>query len=98
MSGYKLSRTAQREVADIVTYFHREISPNVADSIETQLFTAFADLADGRAFGHARNEFAKTNVLFYAAKPYLIIFRKTRATVFVLHVIHGSRDLKRILQ
>ena len=98
MPSYKLSRNAIREVADIVGYLHREAGSSVADKTEKRLFAAFSDLAEGRALGHRRTELTERNVLFHFADPHLIVFRKTRQTVYVVHVIHGSRDLKRILQ
>ena len=98
MAGYKLSRNAILEVADIVGYLHREVGSSVADKTEKRLFAAFSDLAEGRALGHRRTELTERNVLFHFADPYLIVFRKTAQTIYIVHVIHGSRDMKRLLQ
>jgi plasmid stabilization system protein ParE len=96
--GYKLSRNALREVAEIVGYLHRESGSSVADKIERRLFAAFSDLAQGRALGHRRSELTARDVLFYFTDPYLVVFRKTRQTTYVVHVVHGSRDLKQLLK
>jgi len=94
---YQLSRTAVKEVADIIGYLHSEAGHTVANKTEKRLFAAFSDLAEGRAFGHRRTDLTDRNVLFHFADPYQIIFRMTRQITYVVHVIHGSRDLKRIL-
>jgi plasmid stabilization system protein ParE len=98
MGRYKLSRTAINEVAEIIGYLHRETDPAVADKMEKKLFAAFNDLSTGHVVGHRRIELTDRNVLFHLARPYLIVFRKSGETIFVVHVIHGSRDLKRLLQ
>ncbi len=98
MTGFRLSRTAIREVADIIGYIHREAGSESADKIERRLFAAFRDLVEGRALGHRRRDLTERDLFFYFADAYAIVFRKTRQTTYIVHVIHGSRDLKRIVQ
>jgi plasmid stabilization system protein ParE len=98
MARYKLARTAINEVAEIIGYLHRETDPALADKTEKTLFTAFNDLAEGRVVGHRRTELTDRKVLFHLARPYLIVFRKAGEMIIIVHVIHGSRDLKRLLQ
>ncbi len=85
-------------MADIVGYAHREAGSSSADKIEKRLFAAFSDLVEERALGHRRRDITERDVFFYFADAYAIVFRKTRQITYVVHVIHGSRDLKRILQ
>ena len=96
-AGFRLSRTALREVAGIVTYLHSAAKASAADKVETFLFRAFNNLASGRAVGHKRSDLTDKKVLFYMADPYAIVFQKSAGVVNIVHVIHASRDLKKLL-
>ena len=72
--------------------------PSVADKSEARLCCTFRDLSGSRALGHRRTELTERNALFHFADPHLVVFRKSGQTIFIVHVVHGSRDLKRLLQ
>jgi plasmid stabilization system protein ParE len=95
--GYKLSGKALLDVAEIVSYLHREVNPAAATRTENRLFSVFRLLARLQAVGHRRTDLTKKPVLFHAAHPYIIVLRRTGPTTQILRVVHGSRDLKSLL-
>jgi plasmid stabilization system protein ParE len=97
VARYYLTKKALRDVAEIVGYFHRELSASAADEIERRLLSAFRDLAEGPHLGHQRPELTSQRLLFHSAQPYVVVFRRRKQMVQVLHVIHGKRDITRLL-
>ena len=85
-----------RDVAEIVTYLQREVSATAASKTEDQLFAAFGQIAHLPGLGHQRTDLTDKKVLFQTSPPYLIVFRRSRTCVSIVHVVHGSRDLKRL--
>ena len=97
MPGYRLSRTALREVGKIISDLHRDASPNIATAMERQLFLAFGDLGRLPALGHPRPDLTAKRLLVHTSKPYMIAFRREAGRAMIVRVFHGGRDLKRLL-
>ncbi len=97
MPGYRLSKTALKEVGKIISGLHADVSPDIATAMERQLFSAFADLGRLPAMGHPRPDLTPKRLLFHNSKPYMIAFRRQAGRVMIARVVHGSRDLKKLL-
>jgi plasmid stabilization system protein ParE len=97
MPGYRLSQTALREVGSILGELHANASPSAADATERQLFSAFQLLGRFPRIGHPRPDLTAKRLLFHNSKPYLIAFRREADLVSIVHVVHGARDLTRLL-
>lgn len=58
---------------------------------------AFEGLADIPGKGHKRPDLTNRDVLFFSVYQYMIVYR--RATlVEIVAVLHGKRDVKRLLK
>jgi hypothetical protein len=55
-------------------------------------------LADMPGMGHRRRDVKDARLLYWAVHPYLIVYRFTRRTVYILRVVHGSRDLRKLFR
>lgn len=97
MSGFRLTAPALRDVAEIITYHHRNSLPNVAGDLESLLFRAFNNLASSPAMGHKRSDLTDRNVLFHYERPYCIVFRRTERGTQILRVVHEARDLRKLI-
>jgi len=97
MPGYRLSKTALKEVGKIISGLHADVSLDVATAMERQLFSAFADLGRLPGIGHPRPDLTPKRLLFYQSRPYMIVFRRQAGRAMIARVVHGSRDLKRLL-
>lgn len=68
-----------------------------ANRIENEILEAFADLAATPGKGHRRSDLTKRNVRFYTLYQYMVVYRVGRS-LGIVAVLHGKRDLKRILR
>lgn len=99
MSGYILSPESEEDVFEIWSYLAKEAGVNLANRIESELFEKFDLLAQNPGLGHKRHDLTNLGVLFYRAfpYPYMIIYRQ-KAPLEIVGVLHGMRNVKRILQ
>ena len=58
---------------------------------------AFEGLADVPGKGHTRPDLNSRDVLFFSVYQYMIVYRRTEV-VEIVAVLHGKRDLKRLLR
>jgi plasmid stabilization system protein ParE len=70
---------------------------DVADRIQTELVDTFEALADFPGRGHKRPDLTSRNVLFLSVYQYMIAYRAT-GKIEIVAVLHGKRDLKRLLK
>jgi plasmid stabilization system protein ParE len=80
------------------TYLTREASAEAAERIEARIFGAFDDLTRLPPIGHRRLDVRRSDLLFHVVDPYLIAFRREREQVMIIRVLHGRRDVPRILR
>ncbi|MGA8431874.1 MAG: type II toxin-antitoxin system RelE/ParE family toxin [Candidatus Sulfotelmatobacter sp.] len=78
-------------------YLLTETGLAVADKIQGELVNAFEGLAEAHDKGHKRPDLTKRDVLFFTEYQYMIVYRRA-ATVQIVAVLHGKRDVKRILK
>ncbi len=95
--GFRLSGKALRDVAEIVTYHHRNSSANIANEIESQLFAEFRKIGGSPSIGHRRSDLTDKDVLFHYARPYFILFRRKKGSAQILRIVHESRDLRKFI-
>jgi len=96
VSEFELSRQALRDLEKIRRRLHHEASLAVADMVEDAIFAGIAEVARLSMIGHRRPDMHDKSLLFYYVYEYAIIFQR-KPQVVVLRVIHGARDMPRIL-
>lgn len=97
MKGYLVSPEAENDLRQIWRYLLGEASLAVANRIQDELVEAFEGLADMPAKGHKRPDLIGRDVLFFSVYQYMIVYRRTKM-VEIVAVLHGKRDVKRILK
>lgn len=96
MSAFLLSPEADEDVWNIWRHLAEETGVNVANRIEADLFHAFEMLARTPGIGHRRADLTRHPVFFFAVYQYMIVYRKS-LPLEIAAVIHGRRDVQRIL-
>jgi plasmid stabilization system protein ParE len=96
MPGYRLSKTALKEVGKIISDLHADVHAEAATSMESQLFAAFSELGRFPRVGHPRPDLTSKRLLFYNSKPYMIAFRVEAGRAMIVRVVHGARDLSKL--
>jgi len=94
---YLVAPEAEDDLRRIWRYLLGEAGPAIANRIQGELVDAFEGLADVPGKGHKRPDLTSRDVLFFSVYQYMIVYR--RATmVEIVAVLHGKRDVRRLLK
>jgi plasmid stabilization system protein ParE len=93
---YVLAPEAARDLVTIWRYVNKESSRETADRVES-IRSKIAFLADTPGARHWRRDLTSAHVRFFAVYSYLIVYRPETNPLQVVNVLHGSRDVERIL-
>jgi plasmid stabilization system protein ParE len=97
MRGFLLSPDADEDVFQIWSYLFQRAGIETANRIESELYDAFEALTATPGQGHRRSDLTNQPVLFFALYQYMIVYR-VKTSLEIVRVLHGKRDLGRILQ
>ena len=62
------------------------------------LFETFEALAGTPGQGHKRTDLTSEAVLFFLVYSYLVVYRPEKRPLEIVAVIHGARDVRRVLE
>ena len=94
---YQLTEPAQRHVEDIGAFIAQD-SVEAALKVLDALEAAFELLADQPGIGHTREDLTEKPVKFWSVYSYLIVYDPATRPLTVLAILHGARDLTRVLK
>jgi len=94
---YLVAPEAESDLQQIWRYLLGEAGLAVANRIQDELVGAFEGLADTPGKGHRRSDLTTRDVLFFSVYQYMIVYRQT-SVVEIVAVLHGKRDMTRLLQ
>lgn len=94
---YIVAPEAENDLWQIWRYLFDEAGLEVADRIQEELFAAFQQLVEFQGSGHRRPDLTARDVLFCRVYQYMIVYRRA-ARIEIVAVLHGKRDMKRILR
>jgi antitoxin ParD1/3/4 len=97
MPGYVISPEALEDLQNIQDFIALD-NPKAAERVIEQLFAAFESLAKFPHKGHLRPDLTKRNVRFWPVGSYLVVYRVTRRSLQVAAILHGARDVLRVLE
>ena len=97
MSRYILSQEARNDLREIKDYI-AEDSIEAARRLMSEFRQAFRKLSKTSGIGHTRGDLTNKPVLFKPVRSYLIIYRQRIQPLEIVAVLHGKRNLKRILR
>ena len=96
MSGYVISRAADRDLDDLWDYIALD-SVDAADRLIAKLMDAFDALVRHPGMGHQRHDITNCPVLFWALGNYLVVYRAEHSPIEIVAVVHGARDVPTFL-
>lgn len=97
MKPYVVAPDAESDLQQIWRYLLGEAGLAVANRIQGELVEAFESLADVPGKGHRRPDLTSRDVLFFSVYQYMIVYRRA-ALVEIVAVLHGKRDVRRLLK
>jgi plasmid stabilization system protein ParE len=100
MSGYVFTSLAKADVFDIWSFI-AEANEAAADRGEQAIYDACAFVAETPMRGHSRPDLSARPLRFWTLTRYpnyAIVYRPETAPLEIVAVIHGKRNIRRILK
>ena len=96
MKGYVLSPAATADIEQILAFLD-EHAPHAVDAVLARVRAAMRRIAARPGIGHLREDLADKPLRFVTVWNYLIVSRIARP-VEIVRVVHGARDVARMLR
>ena len=96
MSRYVLSARARSDLKQIWSSIADD-NIDAADKVRNTIRSALEKLARTPFIGHTRKDVNSPDYRFYVVYSYLIVYRPETNPLEVVRIVHGARDLKRVL-
>ena len=97
MRRYILAPEAALDLVEIWRYLKNKASVEIAERVERAIREKIVFLASMPGAGHWRRDLTDESVRFFAVYSYLIVYRPETKPLQVVAILHGSRDVERIL-
>lgn len=94
---YSLAPEAARDLVDIWRYVKSNASLEMAERVESVIREKIVFLARVPGAGHWRRDITHHAVKFFAVYSYLIVYRPETNPLHVVAILHGRRDIGRLL-
>ncbi len=95
---YILAPQAALDLAEIWCYIKEHTGLTIADRVESAIREKMAFLAGTPAAGHSRKDLTDEDVKFFPVYSYLIVYRPQTKPLQIAAILHGRRDVERILK
>lgn len=97
MNTFRLSPEASQDIIEIYEYIAQD-SVEAAQRVRLELLKAMRGLAEMPGNGHRREDLTKGPVLFWTVRSYQAIYRTRGQPLDIVAVLHGKRNIRRILK
>ncbi|MGA3017929.1 MAG: type II toxin-antitoxin system RelE/ParE family toxin [Bryobacteraceae bacterium] len=100
MSDYALTALAKTDIFDIWSYIADD-SEDAANRVEQAIYDACAFVSDTLLSGHFRADLTTRALRFWTITRYpnyIVVYRPETAPLQVVAVLHGKRNMRRILK
>jgi antitoxin ParD1/3/4 len=95
---YVLAPQAAQDLVEIWRYIKGQSSIATADRVESTIKDRIAFLSQNPGAGHWRKDLTNQKVKFFSAYSYLIVYRPETNPLQVVSILHGRRDMERVLK
>ena|ERR1039457_116617 len=92
-----LAPEAAIDLVEIWRYLKKKANVEIAERVERAIRDKVVFLASMPGAGHWRRDFTDEPVRFFAVYSYLIVYRPETKPLQVVAILHGSRDVERVL-
>ena len=97
MSEFVLTQAAKGDLLKILEYLEGD-NPNAVLKVVNALDAAMQLLANNPGVGHLRPDLTPQEVRFWSVFRYLVIYRPDTKPLEIIRVLHGKRDVRRLLE
>ena len=96
MSRFVLTPAAEGDLLKIIEYLEGD-NPNAVLKVVDAIDQAMQRLAESPGIGHVRPDLTDEDVRFWPVFKYLVVYRPESKPLEIVRVLHGRRDVERIL-
>ena len=99
MSSYGFTPQAVDDLFDVWSYIARD-NFEAADRVEAAIYQACAFLAEAPGRGQTRKDLSKLSLRFWIVQRYpnyIIVYDPKTKPLQIIRILHGKRNLNRIL-
>ena len=96
MNRIVLTPAAEGDLLKIIEYLEGD-NPSAVLKVVDALDQAMQRLAENPGIGHVRPDLTGEDVRFWPVFKYLVIYRQETKPLEIIRVLHGRRDVERIL-
>jgi len=96
MIEFVLTPAAEGDLLKILEYLEGD-NPSAILRVVDALDEAMQLLANNPRIGHVRTDLTGADVRFWSVFKYLVIYRPETKPLEIVRVLHGRRDVKRLL-
>ena len=93
---FVLTPAARDDLGEITAHI-RQDSVETARRVRAELREAMARLAQSPLIGHVREDLTDEPVRFWSVYSYVIVYDPETRPLQIIRVLHGARDVRRIL-
>jgi antitoxin ParD1/3/4 len=97
MNSYVLTPAAEGDLLKLLDYLDGD-GPRAVLTVVEALDEAMQLLADNPGIGHLRPDLTHQDVRFWSVFEYLVIYRQDTEPLEIVRVLHGKRDVGRLLR
>lgn len=97
MIGYSVSPQAVEDLFEIWQYISRD-SERAANEVQSGFYEMFGALGRMPWQGHRRKDLTSRPVLFFRVYAYLIVYQPDVDPIRIMAVLHGRRNIERVLK
>jgi plasmid stabilization system protein ParE len=94
---YILAPEAAHDLVEIWRYLKKNAGVEIAEQVEFAIRDQIVFLARMPGAGHWRKDLTDEPVKFFSLYSYLIVYRPETKPLHVVAILHGYRDVERIL-
>ncbi|HEY7352177.1 MAG TPA: type II toxin-antitoxin system RelE/ParE family toxin [Terriglobales bacterium] len=94
---YILAPQAAQDLFAIWQYIKRQGGQAVADRVESVIRDRIAFLSENPGAGHWRGDITNHKVKFFSVYSYLVVYRPETKPLQIVSILHGRRDVERLL-
>lgn len=97
MTRFALTPAAKADLVEIYEVIEQD-DARAASRVLAKLRAAMRRLARTPGLGHLREDLADEDLRFWPVYSYLIIYRPQTRPLQIIRVVHGARDVRRMLE
>ncbi|SRR5258708_10212582 len=95
---YVLAPRSAQDLVEIWRYLKKRSSIVMADHVEPVIREKIVFLSQSPGAGHWHKDLSSERVKFFSVYSYLIVYRPDTKPLQIVSILHGRRDVERILK